>query len=272
MTASRPIVILGTGYTGRWILRLAQEQSLPILAGSRRPEHQLSDVDPRWRIQFDLDNPATWSALPLEADLIWTFPAVPLGQVQAFARHSCNRSRRLVVLGSTSAYDRVDDPTTDLPPWIDETSPVNFDLPRVQGEEYLRTQHGGIILRVAGIYGPNRNPVEWIRQGRVGPTNKFVNVIHVEDLSALCLLALRTGQVGNIYNISDGHPRRWADICAEVSRRWGIVSRREASSSQPGKRICNRKAIEESGYTLRHPDLYVALAALQTDAGCSISR
>ena len=110
-----------------------------------------------------------------------------------------------------------------------------------------------------------------IRQGRVGPTKKFVNLIHVEDLAALCLLALRTGRAGDIYNISDGHPRRWADICAEVSSRWGIVSPREASSSQSGKRICNRKALDTLRYTLRHPDLYHTLTALQEETGGRIS-
>ena len=271
MSDLRPIVILGTGYTGRWIQQVAREQSLPILASSRRPEQHLRDTAQTARIQFDLDQPSTWSALPPEADLIWTFPAVPLEQVQAFARYARSPSRRLVVLGSTSAYDRGGEAAADLPPWIDETSPVNFDLPRVQGEEYLRTQQGGIILRVAGIYGPNRNPVEWIRQGRVGPTNKFVNLIHVEDLAALCLLALQTGRAGDVYNISDGQPRRWADVCAEVSSRWGIVSPREASPSQPGKRICNRKALGSLQYTLRHPDLYHALAALQQEAGDRIA-
>ena len=267
MLSLRPMVILGTGYTGRWIQKLAREQSLPILASSRQPEHHLSDIARTARIQFDLESPSTWSALPLDADLIWTFPAVPLEQVKAFATHSCSHSRRLVVLGSTSAYDRGDEPLTDMPPWIDETCHVNVDLPRVQGEEYLRTKHGGIILRVAGIYGPHRNPVEWIRQGRVGPTNKFVNLIHVEDLAALCLLALQIGRAGDIYNISDGLPRRWTEICVEVSTRWGIVSPREATSSQPGKRINNRKALEGLRYTLRHPDLYRTLATLQQESG-----
>jgi nucleoside-diphosphate-sugar epimerase len=172
-----------------------------------------------------------------------------------------------VILGSTSAYDQVDPPAQELPPWIDETSVINVDLPRVQGEEYLRTHHGGIILRVAGIYGPNRNPVQWIRQGRVGPSTKFVNLIHVEDLAQLCLLALKCGQPGDIYNISDGHPRRWAEICAEVSARWGIVSPRQADRSEPGKRIRNQKVIAQFGYTLRHPDLYPALQSLTIESG-----
>lgn len=262
MVAPRPIVILGSGYTGRWIYTQARQYSLPIWASSRHPEGHLADVAPDARIRFDLTDPTTWAGLPPEADLIWAFPATPLEQVQAFARHFCLSTRKLVVLGSTSAYDREDLPATDIPPWIDESSAINVELPRVQGEEYLRTQHGGIILRVAGIYGPNRNPVQWIRQGRVGPSPKFVNLIHVEDLAQLCLLALQRGHSGHVYNISDGHPRRWAEICAEVSDRWGIVSPRQTGGNEPGKRIRNQKAVTQFGYTLRHPELYQALQAL----------
>ncbi len=263
MTAFRPLVILGSGYTGRWIYQIATGQSRPVLASSRQPDRHLTDVAPEARIRFDLADQTSWSALPSDADLIWTFPAAPLEQVQAFARHCCLPHRKLVVLGSTSAYDRGDQPLTDLPPWINEASPIKADLPRVLGEEYLRTHHDGIILRVAGIYGPNRNPVEWIRQGRVGPSEKFVNLIHVEDLAQLCLLALRCGQAGDTYNISDGHPRRWAEICAEVSARWGVVSPRQGTLRETGKRIRNHKGVTQFGYTLRHPDLYQALQAIE---------
>ena len=181
MITPRPLVILGSGYTGLRIWRLAKQQSLPVQASSRRPAQNLTYVEPEARLRFDLTEPATWPSLPPNIDLIWTFPATPLEQVQAFAGQYCNPSHRLIVLGSTSAYDTDGGHAEDIAPWIDETSPINVHLPRVQGEEYLRRHHGAIILRVAGIYGPQRNPVEWIRQGLVGPTDKFVNLIHVED-------------------------------------------------------------------------------------------
>ena len=263
MTTRRPLVILGSGYTGQSLCRLAGQQSLPFQASSRRPDVHLTYVEPHARLRFDLAEPTTWSALPPDADLIWTFPATPLEQVQAFAKQYCSPPRRLVVLGSTSAYNTGGDQAEGLPPWIDEASPINTSLPRVQGEEYLRTHHGAIILRVAGIYGPQRNPVEWIRQGRVGPTDKFVNLIHVEDLAHLCLLALQAGHTGETYNVSDGQPRRWADICAEVSRKWGIVGPRPAGNRELGKRILSHKVLAQFGHTLRHPDLYAALDAIE---------
>jgi hypothetical protein len=263
MTTPRRLAILGSGYTGRWIYQLATQRSMSVLASSRRPELHLSYVEPNARLGFNLDDPATWPSLAPDVDLIWTFPAAPLEQVQAFADHSCRPSQRLVVLGSTSAYDRNSGQAGGSAPWIDETSSLNTDLPRVQGEEYLRTSHGATVLRVAGIYGPDRNPVEWIRQGRVGSTAKFVNLVHVEDLALVCLLALQGGNAGETYNVSDGHPRRWAEICAVVARRWGIASPRSSDSPEVGKRILTRKLVDQFAPVFRHPDLYEALEVLQ---------
>lgn len=269
MASLRRLMILGSGYTGRWIYQLATQRSMSVLASSRRPELHLSYVEPNARLRFSLDDPATWPSLAPDVDLIWTFPAAPLEQVQAFADHSCGPSQRLVVLGSTSAYDQDRGQAGGSAPWIDETSSINTDLPRVQGEEYLRTSHGATVLRVAGIYGPDRNPLEWIRQGRVGSTAKFVNLVHVEDLALVCLLALQEGNAGETYNVSDGHPRRWAEICAEVSRRWGIVSPRSSDSPEVGKRIVTRKLVDHVAPVFRHPDLYEALEALQAPAPSS---
>ena len=261
MAIRRPFAILGTGYTGRCIWHLATQRSLSVLASSRRPDEHLAEMNAGSRIRFDLANPASWPSLPPDIDLIWTFPAAPLEQVEAWAVRYAHPARRLVVLGSTSAYKM--DGMAGPDSWIDETYPVNREQPRVQGEEYLRQQHGAIVLRVAGIYGPCRNPVEWIRKGLVGPTDKYVNLIHVEDLSELCLLALESGAMGEAYNVSDGQPRRWKDICAEISSRWGIASNKPASESELGKRILNRKLIAQFAYRLRHPNLYDALEALQ---------
>lgn len=261
--ASRPLIILGFGYTAQWIYRFALEQSLTVFATSRLPDLHLSQVEPTARLRFDLSDEATWGNLPLGADWIWTFPAAPLKLVQAFARHCCHPSQRLVVLSSTSAYDLDRDRTAWPPPWLDETAPINRTLPRVQGEEYLRNEHGATILRVAGIYGPGRNPVDWIEQGRVGPTKKFVNLIHVEDLAKLSLLSLREGLQGDTYNVSDGQPRQWSDICAEVARRWRIVSPRDHREDEAGKRISHEKILARFRYRLQYPDLLAALEGLQ---------
>ncbi len=232
-----------------------------MVATSRRPDANLSRVAPDRRIAFDLEQPSTWDRIPNDADLLWCFPAAPVELVKEFAATIKTGERRMVVLGSTSAYDLQN--SQDYPPrWIDEAAPIDCTQPRVQGEEYLRTEYKAILLRVAGIYGPDRNPVDWIKTGRVGPSRKYVNLIHAEDLAAICLAALERGRAGETYNVSDGTPRTWQDICDEVHSRWGVTSPKPAPSDETGKRISNAKLIKQLGYTIQHPDLFQELSCL----------
>ena len=268
-TASPPIVILGAGYTGRFLATTLSGRGRTILLTSRDPDHRLADVPPAQRLRFDLTQPSTWRNIPLAADLIWCFPAVPLNLVQQFSA-AVTSPGRVLVLGSTSAYD-IGKPTNYPPPWVNETAPIDLSKPRVEGEEYLRKTFGAIVLRVAGIYGPGRNVLDWIRQGRVGPSRKFVNVIHVEDLSSICAAALDRGTPGEVYNVSDGTPRTWDEIVRYAGQRWGITQATRAASTGVGKRIEIRKLRQELGVSIRHGDLFPELEELErasiTNAG-----
>jgi len=184
--------------------------------------------------------------------------------VRAFARTLDAPPRRMVILGTTSAYEVSKDSTEFPPPWIDESAPIDLTKSRVQGEEYLREHHGAIVLRVAGIYGPGRSPLDWIRQGRIGPSRKYVNLIHVEDLAAICLAAIEKGKPGEAYNVSDGTPYLWSEICATAQQRWGVSATPVKEDRSSGKRISNVKLRADLGYTLKHPDLYEALNLIES--------
>jgi nucleoside-diphosphate-sugar epimerase len=266
-TMTRSIIILGTGYSGRHLAGALTATSRPFFATSREPDRNLSQVPAGRRVRFDLEQPTTWSNIPADADLIWCFPAIPLEQVQDFARALDAPPRRTVVLGSTSAYGIVDQSIEYPPPWIDETEPIDLSKSRVQGEEFLRKHCGAIVLRVAGIYGPGRNPLDWIKQSRVGPSRKYVNLIHVEDLAAICLAAIEKGKPGETYNVSDGTPRTWEEICATAQQRWSVTATAANKDPSPGKRISNTKLRAELGYILKHPDLYKALTLIESADG-----
>jgi hypothetical protein len=261
---THPIVILGSGYTGKHLASALAVTSRPFFATSRDPDKNLPHVPADCRMRFDLEEPSTWPNIPVGADLIWCFPATSLKLVQDFARRLDGQPRRLVVLGSTSAYEVPDRSNEYPPPWTDEFASIDLTKQRVQGEEFLRKDRSAIVLRVAGIYGPVRNPVDWIRQGRVGPSRKYVNLIHVEDLAALCLLALDKGKPGEAYNVSDGQPHTWNEICATAQQRWGVATVAKNEDRSTGKRISTAKLRTELGYALRHPDLYEALALIES--------
>lgn len=187
MDQRSPVVILGAGYTGLVIHALGAAMGLTVLAGSRSPREHLPSIPVSQRLLFDLEQPQTWSNVPEQARLIWCFPAVPETRVRSFAERVAPRISRLVVLGSTSAYEpAIQQKEGAAAPLIDEASPLNLTLPRVRGEEWLRIHGRAIVLRSAGIYGPGRHVLDWIRQRRVTASPRYVNLVHVEDLAGIC--------------------------------------------------------------------------------------
>ncbi|WP_146216062.1 hypothetical protein [Nitrospira lenta] len=260
-----PLVILGSGYTARFLWPLVADRAPNVFATSRAPEQHLSHIPTAQRLRFDLSQPDTWANIPREADLLWCFPATPLNLVQQFAASLRGLDRRMVLLGSTSAYTQ-GDAQEYPPPWIDETAPIDLRQPRVQGEEYLRQEHGAVVLRVAGIYGPGRHPLDWIRTGRVGPTRKYVNLIQVEDLAAICLAAVERGNPGEAYNVSDGQPRTWKDICetmmGPVARSPADTTAQTEAGKETGKRIDSTKLLRDLELRLTHADLFRSLREL----------
>jgi hypothetical protein len=257
-----PIIILGAGYAGRVIHALGIHQGLPMLPTSRCPERHLAYIPPAHRLTFDLHDPGTWANVPKACRFIWCFPAAPEEAVRSFAARCFEEETRIVVLGSTSAYDLSSAANAD--PFVDESWPIELSIPRVCGEEYLRQHHRAIILRVAGMYGPGRNVLDWIRTGKVAASRRHVNLIHVHDLAAICLLALKRGRTGETYNVSDGTPLEWAEICAVAHRRWDVPYAEAADDRRPGKRLSTAKLRGDFRYTFRYPDLFEALDVLES--------
>jgi len=175
-----------------------------------------------------------------------------------FSKDMTNKGCRFLLLGSTSAYlSKADEPT-------DEQVKLNMDLPRVQSEEHLRETHGAIIFRLAGLYGPGRHVLNWIRRGKIKNTNRYVNLIHSEDVAALGLNALQQAPPGSSYIVSDGIPRLWSDICQYASTKWNIPIPEPTIPKDQGKRLSPKKILNELSYELRHPDLYVELDKIES--------
>lgn len=107
--------------------------------------------------------------------------------------------------------------------WIDEAEPLKpkseRGLRRLAAELHLRawaarTGARTVTLRVPGIYGPGRLPVDRLRKG--GPIlraadSPFTNRIHADDLADAAVLALERGLAGAAYNVSDGQPTTMTD-------------------------------------------------------------
>ncbi len=172
--------------------------------------------------------------------------------------------------------------------WVDESWPIQPSADRSRrrwdAEQTMRRwslETGGdlVILRVAGIYGPDRLPLDRIRQGvpLVRPEEApFTNRIHVVDLVAALEAAMERGASGAVYNACDGHPSTMTDYFLAVADAAGLsppplISLAEASGQlsegmlsylAESRRLSNRKLIDELGLNLRYPTLADGLREL----------
>lgn len=183
--------------------------------------------------------------------------------------------RRVVYVSTTGVYGDCQGA------WVDESWPVRPSVDRARrrwdAEETLRrwaSETGGelVVLRVAGIYGPGRLPLERIRQGLplVRPEESpFSNRIHVDDLVTACIAAMERGRPGAVYNACDGNPSTMTDYFIAIADAAGLprpplvpmaeavgqVSEGMLSYLSESRRLSNRRLREELGLALRYPTL-----------------
>jgi nucleoside-diphosphate-sugar epimerase len=169
--------------------------------------------------------------------------------------------------------------------WITEEQPVNPQtdrgLRRLDAENSLRdysdkTGVPVVILRVGGIYGAGRLPIERLKKGlpilkeEVSP---YTNRIHQDDLARICIAAAEDGRsdVSNveIYNVSDGQPSTMSYYFKAVAKANGLPQPPEVTQAEAEKvmtagmlsylkesrRLDNKKMLEDLQITLRYKNL-----------------
>ena len=143
-----------------------------------------------------------------------------------------------------------------------------------------------VILRVGGIYGPKRLPLERIKKGLPilsEELSPFTNRIHEDDLAQICIAAANYNlheKPGEVFNVADGQPGTMSRYFKDIAAACGLpqppeIDRQQAQSQmtagmlsylEESRRIDNRKLLEELGVQLQYPNLQAALA--QMDIPC----
>ncbi len=285
---SEPVLIVGCGYLGRRLAERYRHNGAAVRGVVRSEESRAvvaaAGLD---GLRADLDEPQPPDLLAGGASLFYLVPPPVQGDRDSRLRALLGRlmgpaaPRRIVYVSTTGVYG---DCAGD---WIDETSPVDpgaaravrrLDAERALGDWAVASGGQFVVLRVPGIYGPGRLPVERIRQRLplVRPEEApFTNRIHVDDLVEACVAAMERGRPGEVYNAADGHPSTMADYFCRIADLTGqprppLVSLAEAervlspgmlSYQRESRRIGNRKLTEDLGVALRYPTLESGLRA-----------
>jgi nucleoside-diphosphate-sugar epimerase len=174
--------------------------------------------------------------------------------------------------------------------WVDEKVPPKPSHARTERRveverEWLalgaRSGKATQIFRLAGIYGPGRNPILNLdqRAQRVIKKDQVFNRIHVDDIAQVLLASMAKPRNGAVYNVSDNEPAPPQDVllyAAEVTGRepppevpfeQAVMSEMARSFYADNKRVSNRLIREELGIVLRYPTYREGVGALAREMG-----
>ena len=176
---------------------------------------------------------------------------------------------RFVYVSSTRVYPQTGGEL------LDEESPAEPDegtsaLLREAERELLgeARENGAVVMRLGGLYGPGRSPIEWLRRPDFrerlrGSAEAWMNWIHVDDAAAAVSSAAVRGRPGELYLAVDGCPVKRKDFYRRAAELAGVEPPElDAGSGDLGKRLSNRKLIEELEVSLLYPDYRRGLAAV----------
>lgn len=187
---------------------------------------------------------------------------------------------RFVYTGSTGVYGQQDGSVvkeTSLTNPTEPTGQVLLEAEKLLLEAVRQSRFPAVILRLAGIYGPDRLHLvhQFIRNEKrlSGTGHQTLNMIHREDAVATVLAALKNGRPGEIYNAVDQEPVteiHFYTWLAETLGKYVPPFEEAAPAGRPNRKVSNRRLTMELGCRLKYPTFrqgYTAEIKALTDAG-----
>lgn len=280
---SREILIVGCGDIGRRVATLALAEGIKVHATYRLPPQagQLSaaGISP---VACDLDQSMPVTGLPSRGATVFYFAPPPGGgEIDPRVRVFCGsiepgeEPEKIVYISTSGVYG---DTGAD---WATEETPVRPQTARARRRLDAETLLRGwgrargvavIVLRVTGIYGPGRFPLDRLRAGQPVLREEeapYTNRIHADDLARVCLAAAERGEDGDLFNVSDGHPGTMTEYFNAVADAFdlprppqiglaeaqGVMTPLMLSYLSESRRLDNRRMLEKLGVRLQFPTL-----------------
>jgi nucleoside-diphosphate-sugar epimerase len=282
------VLIVGCGYVGRRLARrLLERYDVSALVRSEASAAELARMGIPATV-MDLDRVRADAQVPERLDreaIVYLTPPPDRGEsdlrLNRFLELATVPPRTFVYMSTTGVYG---DAGGSL---VDESSPpapgTDRARRRVSAEEMTRVwcterRVRRVVLRVPGIYGPGRLPLERLRRGEpvlreqdCGPGNR----IHVDDLVSACVQAIINPEARGVYNITDGDPLSSTAFSNLVARLAGLppppqVGLEEAQLTFPPerlsflgefRRVSNLRMLKHLGVVLRYPNAEAGVRA-----------
>jgi nucleoside-diphosphate-sugar epimerase len=280
--ARRHVLIVGCGYVGsRLAHRLSAEFDVTAVVRSPASVKALEQQGIK-AVAIDFDRARLGAHIPERLEQAATFYLAPPPsqgesdlRLDRFLQLAAVPPASFIYMSTTGVYG---DTRGAL---VDESTPVAPQTERarrrVSAEEMIRVwcterRVRRVILRVPGIYGPGRLPLERlraheavIRADEAGISNR----IHVDDLVEACVVAARNPEARGVYNVTDGNSCSSTEFLDRVAHLAQLpppprVSMDEAqltfsperlSFLNESRRVSNDRMLKHLGVKLRYADM-----------------
>jgi nucleoside-diphosphate-sugar epimerase len=273
-------LIVGCGYVGFALGKELARQGHEVF-GLRRTAGDNLDLETAGIVPLkgDITNREDLAKLPDEYDWVVNCVSSSRGDVEDYRRVylegmrnliewlSPNPPKKFVYTSSTSVYGQMDGSTvTELSPTepATETARVLVEAEKILLEAAAQN-FPAVVLRIAGIYGPGRG--YWFKQfpqgeARIeGSGERFLNMIHREDVAGAIIAALEKAPAGDIYNVVDDEPVTQLTLFQWLSNHFGKEmppfvdggEQRARKRAWTNKRVSNAKLKSQVGYRFKYP-------------------
>ncbi len=206
------------------------------------------------------------------------------GLRHVLAEFAAEPPTRFVYTSSTAVYGQRDGSVVKETSHTEPATPTGRVLLEAEGVLLAAARKGfpAVVLRVAGIYGPERtHRLQQFAANEVrlpGQGQRLMNMVHRDDVVGAILAALKNGRPGEVYNVVDQEPVteiHFYTWLAETLGKWlppfGPAESDPARiQALTNRKISNRRLTMELGYRLKYLTFrqgYTAEVKRLTDAG-----
>jgi len=206
-------LILGYGYCGYYLAQklVNEQQQVTVVSRHVKPELAIPGVK---HSCHDIQHPFIWE-IP-DTVIYYLIPPPGEGEtdlcLRSFLSHASLQAKKVIYFGSSGVYGN------HAGQWVTEHAECIIQHPRqlrrLDAEKTwldycVKNDILATSLRIAGIYGPGRLPIEAAISGTplIEPQHApYTNHIYVNDLVTIAYYLSQEHLLAPIYNIADGHP------------------------------------------------------------------
>ena len=276
---------MGCGYLGKALGKNLVESGAAVWGLRRDPlalkALEMVGIKP---IQADLTKPESLTRLP-EVDhvVLCQAPAKSTDSYHAAYYEATQnlieafhfkKPKKLIMISSTSVYGVMKGAWVDEETRPDDSGYLSKEA-EARAKTLLETEDlvlsglvPSLVFRLGGIYGPKRNRLKPIQEGKINPSfsNIYSNRIHLDDAVSGIRLLLEKGKPREIYLGVDNEPSTedlfYSWIYENLSIERPAAQERTSENDHGSNKRCSNKKLKALGWVLKYPTFREGYKAL----------